>query len=42
MSRSSVLSRIYSRRGVIIAIVLAVMPLFLDRYWTDVFVSVGL
>ena len=42
MSRSSVLSRIYSRRGVISTIVLAAMPLFLDRYWTDVFVSVGL
>ena len=42
MSRSSVLARIYSRRGIISAVVLAVMPLFLDRYWTDVFVSVGL
>ncbi|MBO4311799.1 MAG: branched-chain amino acid ABC transporter permease [Desulfovibrionaceae bacterium] len=42
MSLRRCISFLYAWRGLVLTLILAVMPFFLDRYWTDVFVSVGL
>jgi len=42
MSRQNIFSLIYAQRGILLTFVIAALPLFLDRYWTDVFVSVGM
>ncbi len=42
MSLRRCFSLLYTWRGLVLTLLLAFMPLVLDRYWTDVFVSVGL